>query len=160
MSRKRSAKNPFSAINRRLKRLGSAITVLADAGKDKNRHQLVQAGCSRCGVGTEFRPDESCIMRLSDLTRRVTTNRRTGKRMGPPLSCGCIKRECCQSFYQSRKRSGPLQVVRKWVPNQFWEALSDKGWGSGMRICALALRKGGFRPAIPMQLTRELAQAA
>lgn len=162
MSTKRLAKNPFNAINRRLERLGSTVTVLAEGGKDKARHQLVQVSCSRCGVGTEIRPDESSTMRLSDLIRRVTKNKRTGKRMGPPLSCGCMKRECAQRYYKSRKRSGPLHTARKWVANPIFAELFDAGLGSPLLICALALRKGGFRPAIPVLLTSEpaIAQAA
>jgi len=46
----------FNRLNRRLMRIGSSVEVLGDAGKDAQRHRLVSIACSRCGVGTEWRP--------------------------------------------------------------------------------------------------------
>lgn len=116
----------------------------------------------------EIHPDDNIsvlmgdpkTMRLADLTRRVTKNKRTGKRIGPPMSCGCLKFEAYQRFRQSRKRTGPMLVARKWIPSRFWEDLSEAGLGCPLLICLRALQKGGFRPAIAMQLTSQLAEAA
>lgn len=127
------------------------MTILDDAGKDKSRHKLVLISCSHCGTGTDFRPDEAQIMRLSDLTRKIR-KRKNGKRRAPAMSCGCLEREAYEKFRKSRQRSGPLRVMRKWVRNPIWEKFSDAGFGSPLLICALVARSGEFKPSISVQL--------
>jgi hypothetical protein len=140
----------FKKINRRLVKLGSSVEVLAGAGTDKQRHKLVTISCSRCGVGTEWRPDQK-TMRLSDLVRRCGKNRVTGKRIGPPLSCGCLQREAQIKHLRSRRRS-PRATNWHWA--SFWRQFDDLD-GSILRnsppfLCARVIREGyQFYASIP-----------
>jgi hypothetical protein len=135
----------FNRLNRRLMRIGSSVEVLGDAGKDAQRHRLVSIACSRCGVGTEWRPDQK-TMRLSDLVRRCGKNRVTGKRIGPPLSCGCLQREAQVKYLRSRKRS-PRPTERHWT--SFWTQFDDSTLPP-LLLCWRVIREGyQFYASVP-----------
>ena len=136
----------LNKINRRLKKLGSAVTAIAEAGKDKQRHRLVSISCSRCGVGTEWRT-ETKVMRVSDLTRKCSKNRLTGKKTGPAKSCGCLEREAHQRYLCSRKRSPPLLAVRRrWT--SFWTQVDDDILPP-LLLCQKAMRDFRFYASVP-----------
>ncbi len=132
----------FNKINRRLAKLGSTVTVLASAGRDAERHQLVTVSCDRCGVGTEFRSDPPKVMRLGNITRKVKTRR--GKKISPPMSCGCLQHDVHQIYLNSRKRSGALRkgmLVRR----SYFDLYDDRT--EGFLVCLLARK--GFEPSVP-----------
>jgi hypothetical protein len=133
----------FKTINKRLAKLGSAVTVLAEAGQDKNRNRQVSISCALCGVGTEWRPEVKTV-RLSDLTRKVAKNKKTGKRTGPVKSCGCLKKESYARYRLSRKRSGPLVAV---VPKTFWERFDNETGIPPVAMYARSLYR--FYPSAP-----------
>ena len=139
--------NGFKKINLRLAHLGSYLEVLAGAGKDKQRHPLVSVSCSRCGVGTEWRPDQK-VMRLSDLTRKCGKHPVTGKRTGPSMSCGCLKAEAYTRYQRSRRRTPlPTSPPRHWA--SFWTQFDDSTLPP-LLLCRKVIRKGyQFYASIP-----------
>jgi hypothetical protein len=134
----------FKKVNKRLAALGSAVTVTAEAGRDKQRHKLVSVACRICGVGTAFRA-ETRVMRLSDITRKVKKDDRTGKRTGPPKSCGCLERQAYARYALTRKRSGPIAVTERPFTS-FWTQF-DSERSSPLLLCLKAMYK--YRPAVP-----------
>ena len=138
----------FNEINRRLMRIGSSVEVLGDAGKDAQRHRLVSIACSRCGVGTEWRPEQK-VMRLSDLIRKCSKHKTTGKRIGPPLSCGCLQREAQIKYLRSRRRSPSAPSATNWNWPSFWRQFDDSTLPP-LLLCRKVIREGyQFYASIP-----------
>src|ERR1035437_9866319 len=135
----------FNTLNRRLARIGSFVEVLTGAGTDKQRHKLVIISCSRCGVGTEARL-ENKTMRLSDLARKFSKHKTTGKRTGPAMSCGCLEREAHSRYLRSRKRS-PRPTERHWT--NFWTQFDDSTLPP-LLLCRKVIREGyQFYASVP-----------